>query len=218
MHEFADMLEEKNKFLNLTRIAREDFDTLQSLDSLAIVQAISTPTAGSLLDVGTGAGVPGIILKIAFPQWNITLLDSTLKKLTFLDEVIKQLRLKSIRTLHGRAEEIGKDIQYRQQFDIVTARAVGPMPMLSECCLPLVRVGGKFIAYKGDAIDEELHNSEHGIQLLGGGRPMVTSLLLPGTDLPRKIICIEKIRATPPEFPRASAIIKAKPLITSAKE
>ncbi|MEP6756992.1 MAG: 16S rRNA (guanine(527)-N(7))-methyltransferase RsmG [Chthonomonadales bacterium] len=212
LNEYADLLEEKNQVLNLTRISREDFDTLQALDSLAIVKAIPTIAEAKVIDVGTGAGIPGVILKIVFPQWDITLLDSTRKKLTFLDEVIAKLRLKSIRTLHGRAEEIGRDPEYRQRFDIVTARAVTAMPSLSEWCLPLLKTGGKLVALKGETVEDELAKSEKGIQVLGGGRPKLISYDLPGTEIHRKIVLVEKIRTTPVAYPRASTIIKNAPL------
>lgn len=187
---FADLLEEGNLRLNLTRVSPAEFGTLHFLDSLALA-AVMTPKPGSnLMDVGTGAGFPGLPLAIAYPHLRVTLLDGTRKRLDFLDEVIAALGLTNIRTLHGRAEETARLPVHRQHYDLVTARAVAKMPKLVHWLLPLTRTGGLAIAYKSRETDLEIAEAATVLTELGGAVERVVEVDLPGTDIVRKLVLI----------------------------
>lgn len=216
---YYQMLTEKNKVMNLTAITEEsEFAQKHIIDSLAIVKAGDAVReileAGDidLIDVGTGAGLPGIILKIFFPDLRITLFDSLKKRLRFLDEVIEALQLTEIRTLHGRAEDIGQDKRYREQFDIVTSRAVANLSTLSEYCLPLVKPYGLFLPYKSGDVEEELKEAKRPIKLLGGEVCSVEKYTLPESDIARSLLIIEKIKHTPGEYPRRAGTPAKQPL------
>jgi 16S rRNA (guanine527-N7)-methyltransferase len=210
--DYYELLVERNKVMNLTAITElNEVITKHFIDSLAMVKAIK-PERERLLDIGTGAGFPGIPLKIAFPDLNIVLLDSLKKRLTFLDEVISQLGLKEIRTLHGRAEDFGRDMDYREQFDLCVSRAVARLSSLSEYCLPYVRKGGCFISYKSGNIEEELTSSNRAIKLLGAELKEVIEYQLPDTDIQRTLIVIEKKNSTPKSYPRAAGKPSKDPL------
>lgn len=209
---FYEMLIEKNKVMNLTAIT--DWDevvTKHFLDSLSLVKCL-VPENEKLIDVGTGAGFPGIPLKIAFPSLSVTLFDSLKKRLDFLDEVIDFLGLTDIRTLHGRAEEIGQSKEHREAYDLCVSRAVAPLPVLLEYCLPLVRLHGRFISYKGGDFEEEWRSSERAVSLLGGEKKDLLSFPLTQTEQKRSLIEIEKVRETPASYPRRPGIPKKKPL------
>lgn len=220
LYGYYRMVIEKNKVMNLTAITEEaDFVKKHIIDSLAIIKAGSDiknklSTQGlKLIDVGTGAGMPGIILKIAFPGADIILFDSLKKRLTFLDEVIEKLGLKSVRTLHGRAEDIGQDSKYREKFDIAVSRAVAQMNVLSEYVLPLVKSGGVFAAYKSGDYEDELNNAKKAVKLLGGGKTECADFELPGTDMKRSIILINKEKASPAKYPRKAGTPSREPII-----
>jgi 16S rRNA (guanine527-N7)-methyltransferase len=210
--QYAALLEEWNARMNLTRVAPQDVVPLHFLDSLTVSGVAEGPLTGRLLDVGTGAGFPGVPLKIVYPELSVSLLDSTRKKLDFLDAVISALGLQGIQTVHSRAEEAGRDNRHRQKYDVVTARAVARMNVLSEWLLPLVKAGGIAVAMKSAASDEEIAEAENAVKTLGGEIEKVSSVVIPGTDIERKIVVMRKLRPTPAKYPRIAAEIKARPL------
>lgn len=210
--QYAALLEEWNARMNLTRVAQGEIVPLHFLDSLTVLSAVEGPLTGGLLDVGTGAGFPGLPLKIVQPELSVTLLDSTRKKLDFLDAVIGALGLQGIKTLHSRSEEAGRDNRHREKYDVVTARAVARLNVLSEWLLPLVKPGGVAIAMKSAAADEEIAEAENAVKALGGQIERVSIVVIPGTDIERKIVVIRKVQATPAKYPRIAAEIKARPL------
>lgn len=210
---FYEMLTETNKSLNLTSIT-EFGDVLLKhfIDSVSIIRNINLKENISVIDVGTGAGFPGLVLKIIFPGLNITLFDSLQKRLTFLDSVIESLDLTQISTVHGRAEEAGHLASMREKYDLCVSRAVASLPVLSELCLPFVKVGGKFISYKSDKGSEELHLSDHALSVLGGKTVKEDIFTLPGSDMERNLIIISKDKPTPAAYPRKPGTPAKKPL------
>lgn len=194
---YAEMLEEANRQFNLTRIPPEEAGTRHFLDSLALAAAFAPPPGQHLIDVGTGAGFPGLPLAIAYPRFAVTLLDGTLKRLRFLDAVIADLGLTNVRTVHGRAEEIARLPDYRERFDLVTTRAVAKLTEIAAWTLPLARPGGLSIAYKGREIAEELRAAETPIAAQGGKVERTVEVLLPETDIVRSLVLIRKVRSAP---------------------
>ncbi len=212
------LLREWNARINLTRITDPaNVLALHFLDSLSALPLIqprtqTTPSPVRLLDVGSGAGLPGIPLKIALPALDVTLLDGTAKKLDFCRAVIAALGLSSIRTLHGRAEDIARLPTHREQYDVVIARAVAPLPTLVEYLLPLARVGGLCIAMKGSNAAAETEQALGAIERLGGSPPTTHPVQLPGRDERRALIAIAKARPTPPRYPRPGDAPRRAPL------
>lgn len=207
---YKEMLKEWNEKINLTAIIEDEEIILKHfIDSLTIEKYIGEKV--SLIDVGTGAGFPGIPLKIVRNDLKVTLMDSLNKRLIFLDNVCKNLELNDIKTVHGRAEDIGKDIKYREKFDIATARAVANMSVLLEYCLPFVKVGGLFICMKGNNI-EEVDEAEKALIKLGGIIEKIEKIYLPGTDIERNIIIVRKIKNTPKEYPRKAGVPSKNPI------
>lgn len=210
---YYDMLVEKNKVMNLTGITEwEDVVLKHFVDSVAIVKTVDMSKKYRILDLGTGAGFPGVPLKIAFPQLEIVLLDSLNKRIVWLQEVIDELGLEGITAVHGRAEEYAKDKSYRENFDLVVSRAVANLASLSEYCVPYVKKGGYFISYKSGNIAEELAASEKAIQVLGGKLEHVEEFCLPGTDMSRSFVKIKKAMETPKKYPRSAGKPTKEPI------
>lgn len=208
---YAEMLVETNKTLNLTAITEPDeIVSKHFCDCLSLFREVEIPQGATLIDVGTGAGFPGIVLLIARPDLKITLMDSTNKRLVFVQNVVDTLGL-SANVVHSRAEEAGKKAEFREKYDFVTARAVANMQTLSEYCLPFLKVGGIFAAMKGAKASDELNTAKGAIKLLGGQVYAAKEFSLPDCG-ERSVLCVKKISQTPSKYPRASAQIAKKPL------
>lgn len=210
---YYELLVEWNSLMNLTAITDfHDVCIKHFADSLSLVRAIDCMAPMHVIDVGTGAGFPGIPLKICFPNMNIVLLDSLGKRVKFLNEVIAQLGLTGIEAIHGRAEDYAKPDSLRESFDLCVSRAVANLSTLSEYCLPYVKVGGHFISYKSEKIAEESQTAQHAITLLGGREVSSVELTLPRSDLYRCLFVIEKIAATPKKYPRKAGLPAKEPI------
>jgi len=212
-YRYYEMLIDWNDKINLTAITEfEEVLKKHFLDSISIGRIIEQDESVSLLDIGTGAGFPGIPIKIAFPNIKVTLLDSLNKRVNFLNEVIKELQLEDICALHGRAEDFAKKKEMREQFDLCVSRAVANLSSLCEFCLPYVKVGGNFISYKSEKAMEELEVSKNAISILGDGNIKTNQFFLPGTDFKRIFIIIEKRKETPAKYPRKAGVPVKQPL------
>lgn len=209
--EYARLLVEWNNNINLTSITEPDeIVTKHFVDSLSILKYVDMSDGASIIDVGTGAGFPGMPLLIARPDINITFLDSLKKRLGFIDEVLNVNSL-SASLVHGRAEDMGNSADYREQFDFATARAVAPLNVLCEYCMPFVKVGGRFVSMKGASARDELDCAENAIKTLGGELESFFDFNLANGDK-RSIIIIKKVSQTPTNYPRRSKKIDTKPL------
>lgn len=207
---YFEYLEERNKVMNLTAISgREAVARLHFLDCAALLTACEFKNK-RVIDVGTGAGFPGMVLKIAEPEMNLTLLDSLNKRIDFLSETCGKLELDDVTCTHARAEEAPQD--YRGAFDIATSRAVARLNVLCELCLPFLKVGGTFVAMKGPDCEDELKEAENAMHILGAKLKEVKSYTVPGTDITHTAVVIEKIKPTHPKYPRKWAQIKKQPL------
>ena len=210
---YYEMLIEKNKVMNLTAITEwNEVVDKHFIDSISLVKAVDLSGEASLLDLGCGAGFPGIPLKIVFPNLKIVLLDSLNKRILFLKEVIEELQLEQIEALHGRAEDYAKKPEYREQFDYCVSRAVANLTTLSEYCLPYVKEGGSFISYKSGKVQEELKEIKKAMFLLGGKVEDVISFTLPETEIERDFVCIKKEKKTPKKYPRKAGMPSKEPL------
>lgn len=210
---FREILVDWNTRMNLTNITEpDDVDLKHFLDSMTLFLVPEFKNSSTVIDVGTGAGFPSLPLKIANDNLEITLLDPLLKRIKFLDNVIKELNLSGMTTIHIRAEEAGIDEKYREKYDLATSRAVANLSTLSEYCLPFVKVGGKFVAMKGKDCDTEIKEAENAIKLLGGKISEIKKLSLSDGDNERTLIVIDKVKATPKKYPRKTQQIKTKTL------
>lgn len=211
--QYYEMLVEKNKVMNLTAIT--EFDEVVEkhfLDSVSLTQQLDLHQPLKVLDLGTGAGFPGIPLKIVFPELEITLMDSLNKRVLFLQDVISSLQLENIEAVHGRAEEAARNKKYRESFDLCVSRAVANISTLSEYCLPFVKIGGSFISYKSSTIEDELEDGKKGIAILGGKVKDVYKFTLPDSELQRSFVIIEKEKKTPKAYPRKAGTPSKDPL------
>ena len=209
---YGQMLIEKNQVMNLTAITEPDqVARLHMLDCAAVLGCADLKGA-TLIDVGTGAGFPGMVLKIMEPTLELTLLDSLEKRLNWLQEVCTELGLEGVRFVHERAEEAGHDPAFREQFDFATARAVASMNTLSEICLPYVKEGGHFLAMKSVESGEEVEAAGSAVSKLGGRLEKRFDYVIPGTDVCHRVVPVSKISTTPDKYPRRWAKIQKNPL------
>ena len=210
---FYEYLIEKNKVMNLTGITDfEEVLTKHFLDSLSCVKSIDMTKVKTMIDIGTGAGFPGVPLKIAFPHLQACLLDSLKKRVNFLEESFQLLGLTDITAIHGRAEEYARNKEYREQYDLCVSRAVSNLATLSEYCLPYVKVGGNFISYKSGTVQEELQQAEKAVKILGGKIQDVVYFNLPDSEIQRSLVVIEKMKPTPGRYPRKAGTPLKEPL------
>ena len=210
---YREQLIETNKNLNLTSITEEvEVNYKHFLDSILPLNYIDIKENSSLIDIGTGAGLPGLPIKFIRPDMNILLMDSLNKRINFLNSVINNLHLKNIDAIHGRAEEMGRNIKYREKFDYSISRAVSRLNTLVEYTLPFVKVGGYFIGMKGPTGEEEYKEAKKAIEILGGRLEKIVNYKLDYEDSERVLIIIKKIKPTPSKYPRAGGKPKSKPL------
>jgi len=211
---YRDLLKEWNQKINITSIEYdEDIYVKHFLDSVLLMNEDNYNEEKSIIDVGTGGGFPGLPLKIVNNNYKVTLLDSLRKRIDFLTIVANELLLDDVKFIHGRAEDFGQNKDYREKFDICVSRAVAPLNVLSEYCLPFVKKGGYFAAYKSENISSEIENSEKAVRKLGGIVKEIREINLPGTDIIRKIIIIEKTEATDKKYPRKAGKPSKEPLV-----
>lgn len=210
---FYKMLVEKNKVMNLTGITdREEVINKHFLDSILLMKELYFENVVSCIDIGTGAGFPGIPLAIMNPDIRFVLLDSLNKRIQFILEVKDVLGLTNLEAYHGRAEEFGKMPEYREQFDLCVSRAVANLSSLSEFCIPFVKPFGYFVSYKSQEVKEEIDAAKHAISLLGGECKDIVSFCLPETDIARSFVVVQKMKSTPEKYPRGGGKILKKPL------
>lgn len=212
--DFYEYLVEKNKVMNLTGITEfQEVLVKHFLDSLVCVKAVDIKKVKRMMDVGTGAGFPGVPLKIAFPHLEACLLDSLKKRVNFLEETFDLLKLTDITAVHGRAEEYAKNKAYRESFDLCVSRAVSNLATLSEYCLPYVKVGGSFISYKSGTVQEEAEKAEKAVKILGGKIRDVVYFSLPDSEIQRSLVVIEKVKSTSGKYPRKAGTPLKEPLV-----
>ena len=210
---YYDLLVEWNSFMNLTAITEfNEVIDKHFIDSLAICEYVDFKNGDSLIDIGTGAGFPGIPLKIVFPELRITLLDSLNKRIKFLDTVIESLGLENVETIHGRAEDFAKQQSYREKYDFVISRAVANLATLSELCIPFAKEDKYFISYKAEKCNEELEEAKKAISILGGKVEKQIEYKLPDTDMNRNLLLIKKVKSTPKKYPRKAGTPAKEPL------
>ncbi len=212
-NKYKELLLDWNKKINITRIeSDEEIYIKHYLDSVILLDSSNKTMNKKIIDVGTGGGFPGLPLKIVNDNFKLTLLDSLRKRTDFLKLVSDELKLKDVEVIHGRAEDFGQDIKYREKYDICVSRAVAPLNILSEFCLPFVKVGGYFAAYKSENISEEIVESNAAIEKLGGKIIDIKTIKIPNSDIARKIVIIEKIKKMENMYPRKAGTPAKKPL------
>ncbi len=210
---YYEMLVERNQFVNLTAITEyEDVMKKHFVDSISLIKAYDVKKQTTVIDIGTGAGFPGLALKIAYPELKMTLLDSLNKRIQFLDDVIKELQLVNIETIHGRAEDFARPDKLREKFDLCVSRAVANLSTLSEYCLPFVKENGCFISYKSEKVTEEIEAAGKAITLLGGKVEKQIEFILPDSDIYRNLLVIRKVASTPAKYPRKAGLPSKEPL------
>lgn len=210
---YKDLIQDWNNKINLTAITEDDEIVKKHfIDCIKCFRFEGIRTSASIIDVGTGAGFPGIPIKIMAQDKKVTLLDSLNKRVSFLNEVISSLNLDNIQAIHGRAEEMSRKNEFRERFDIAISRAVANMTVLAELCIPYVKIGGYFIAMKGPSVDEELSEAKNAIGTLGGKLEQVIKVEIEETDLQHNLVVIKKVRTTPQVYPRKASSISKKPL------
>lgn len=208
---YKDILKSWNKKINLTTIV-EDEDIIKKhfIDCIKIFKFSPLRDISNVIDIGTGAGFPGIPMKIVNPQINVVLLDSLNKRINFLNQVISDIQLNNIKCIHGRAEDFSKDIKYREKFDAAVSRAVANLSVLSEFCIPYIKLGGYFVAMKGPSVDDEIKESKKAISILGGKIENIVKI--ENDDLNHNLVVIKKVKKTPNIYPRRAGIVSKKPL------
>lgn len=212
-HRYYELLIEWNNVMNLTGITEyEEVNEKHFVDSLSLVKVVDIHKINTIIDIGTGAGFPGMPLKIVFPHLKVTLLDSLNKRINFLNKVIDELQLKDINTIHGRAEDFARKNEFREEYDLCVSRAVANLATLSEYCLPFVKIGGSFIPYKSGDIDMEIIDSKTAVKILGGRLDDIVKFQLPGTDINRSLLKIDKIKSTGTKFPRKAGLPSKEPI------
>ena len=211
-YKYMNLLLEWNEKMNLTAITDEDGIILKHfVDSLTVLEYLKD--AKSIIDVGTGAGFPGIPISIMNSDKNIVLMDSLNKRINFLNDVVEKLNLDNVRTVHSRAEDLGQNNMYRQMYDVVISRAVANLTTLVEYMLPLTKIGGMCICMKGQEIVDEIKNSEYAIELLGGEIETIDEFCLPNSEMKRNIIIIRKIKNTDRKYPRKAGMPSKEPIL-----
>ena len=210
---YYEKLVEWNEMMNLTAITEYD-EVMKKhfIDSMTLIKAFDVNQSASVIDVGTGAGFPGLVLKIAFPNFKITLLDSLNKRIQFLNEVIGNLGLDGVETIHGRAEDFAKPGKLREKYDLCVSRAVANLSTLSEYCLPFVKEKGLFISYKSEKVQEEMVKADKAILILGGKIERQVEFTLPDSDIYRNLFIIRKVKKTPAKYPRKAGLPSKEPL------
>lgn len=210
---YMERILEWSEKVNLTAIRdKDEFITKHYIDSVAICGSAQLKEAGSVIDVGTGAGFPGIPLAILYPEKSFLLMDSLNKRIRIIEEISREIGLKNVTFRHGRAEDLAQNKEYREQFDLCVSRAVANLTVLSEYCLPFVTVGGWFGSYKTQAAEEEIKESRHAADLLGGELTESQQISIEGFDLDHRIVWIKKIRKTPAKYPRKAGTPEKEPL------
>lgn len=211
---YKDLLKEWNEKINLTAIIEdEEIITKHFIDCIKAFEFLPLKEAKNIIDIGTGAGFPGIPIKIMKPDMKVVLLDSLKKRVTYLQEVCCQLKLQNIEQIHGRAEDFGKLPEYRERFDITISRAVANLTVLSELCIPFTKIGGYFVSLKGPSVDDEIRTSKNAINILGGKLEDVIKINIEGTDLKHNLVIIKKVKSTPKQYPRKAGTAAKKPLV-----
>lgn len=210
---YYEKLVEWNEMMNLTAITEYD-EVMKKhfIDSMTLIKAFDVNQSASVIDVGTGAGFPGLVLKIAYPNLKITLLDSLNKRIQFLNEVIGNLGLDGVETIHGRAEDFAKPGKLREKYDLCVSRAVANLSTLSEYCLPFVKEKGLFISYKSEKVQEEMVKADKAISILGGKIERQVEFTLPDSDIYRNLFIIRKVKKTPAKYPRKAGLPSKEPL------
>ena len=210
---YKELVKEWNQKINLTAIT-EDEEIIKKhfIDSIKVFKCDHVKNAKTIIDIGTGGGFPGIPMKIVKSDNNMVLLDSLNKRIKFLNEVIDELGLENINTIHGRAEDFAQTAEYRQKFDLAVSRAVANLTVLLELCLPYVKVGGHLVALKGPAIDDEIKNAGTALKILGGVVEEVIEVDIEGSDLKHNLLVVKKVKDTPKKYPRKAGMVTKNPI------